>query len=68
MHEIHLMTVGMALDLTATNVPVPHPEPDKAPLPPMPLLFLMTADFYLEAWSVISTGATLFLPRNIWRS
>ena len=51
-------TAGMALDLTATDVMVPHPEPDRDPLPPMPLLFLMTADYKLEAWSIISTGTT----------
>ena len=68
--QTHLVTAGMALDLTATNVSVPHPDPDKAALPPMPLLFLMTADFYLEAWSVINTGATSLLPKNndAWRS
>ena len=49
-------TAGMALDLTATDVVVPHPDPDLDPLPPMPLLFLMTADYKLEAWSIISTG------------
>ena len=49
----------MALDLTATGVFVPHPDPDKAPLPAMPLLFIMTADYKLEAWSIISTGADI---------
>ena len=44
--------LGLAIDLTCTNLPVPNPDPERGPLGPAPLLLVATSDDQLRLFSL----------------
>ncbi|KAL7752141.1 hypothetical protein RI367_002184 [Sorochytrium milnesiophthora] len=55
---VDLTPVGMALDFTSTrSLPPLNPEASPAPVPPSPILLVLTDGGVLCAWSCLHTGA-----------